>query len=241
MKTTEEKSASTPRVRLAVLGQTNVGKSALTVRYLTRRYIGEYRSDTDLLYRQTVNVNNGPVDVEIVDVSGESNERPLPAEQVEWSDACVLVYSVTDRRSFDYSQQVLQQLSQAGKPTALIANKADLDHLRQVTEEEGRRAASDGGFAFYEVSAVDDTAGLYQAFDSLLAECRAAQQHQPKARKFSVSKMLGTLIGKQQPQPPPPPPGAAPGGGTVVEFHIAEAHGSRRHSRRINLVAAASS
>ena len=33
-------------LRVAVLGAEEVGKSALTVRYLTKRYIGEYRSDT---------------------------------------------------------------------------------------------------------------------------------------------------------------------------------------------------
>ena len=33
-------------VRVAVLGAEEVGKSALTVRYLTKRFIGEYRSDT---------------------------------------------------------------------------------------------------------------------------------------------------------------------------------------------------
>ncbi|ODN05389.1 Ras-like protein family member 11A-like [Orchesella cincta] len=35
-----------PRIRIAVFGQHEVGKSALTVRYLTRRYIGEYKSNT---------------------------------------------------------------------------------------------------------------------------------------------------------------------------------------------------
>lgn len=33
-------------LRVAVVGESEVGKSALTVRYLTKRFIGEYRSDT---------------------------------------------------------------------------------------------------------------------------------------------------------------------------------------------------
>ena len=32
-------------LRIAVLGDAQVGKSALAVRYLTKRFIGEYRSD----------------------------------------------------------------------------------------------------------------------------------------------------------------------------------------------------
>lgn len=77
---TEEKSP-VPRVRIAVLGNMNVGKSALTVRYLTRRFIGEYSSKTDLLYRQTVTFDSGLLDVEIVDVSAEENDE-FPMEQV---------------------------------------------------------------------------------------------------------------------------------------------------------------
>ncbi len=33
-------------VKLVVIGGRQVGKSALTVRYLTKRYIGEYQSDS---------------------------------------------------------------------------------------------------------------------------------------------------------------------------------------------------
>lgn len=77
---TEEKSP-VPRVRIAVLGDVHVGKSALTVRYLTRRFIGEYSSKTDLLYRQTVPFESGLLDVEIVDLSAHENDE-WPVEQV---------------------------------------------------------------------------------------------------------------------------------------------------------------
>lgn len=77
---TDEKSP-VPRVRIAVLGNLNVGKSALTVRYLTRRFIGEYSSKTDLLYRQTLTFDSGLLDLEIVDISADENDE-FPIEQV---------------------------------------------------------------------------------------------------------------------------------------------------------------
>lgn len=128
----EEKS-SLPRVRIAVLGNFNVGKSALTVRYLTKRFIGEYRSNTDLLYRQTVALDSGPLDVEIVDISAES-ENYFPIEQIQWADACLIVYSITDSESFKYASNALANIKslQNTNSTYLIANKADLDHLREV-------------------------------------------------------------------------------------------------------------
>lgn len=56
--------------------------AALTVRYLTRRFIGEYRSNTDLLYKQIISLDSGLLDVEIVDISAE-NESDFPMEQVK--------------------------------------------------------------------------------------------------------------------------------------------------------------
>uniref|UniRef100_A0A182M4D6 small monomeric GTPase n=1 Tax=Anopheles culicifacies TaxID=139723 RepID=A0A182M4D6_9DIPT len=110
------------------------GHHALTVRYLTRRFIGEYSSNTDLLYKQTVTLDSGVLDVEIVDISAE-NDNGFPVEQIQWADACLIVYSITDRGSYEYAQRSLAELRQLqNAPSAyLVGNKADLDHLREVS------------------------------------------------------------------------------------------------------------
>jgi Ras-related and estrogen-regulated growth inhibitor-like protein len=102
---------------------------------LTRRYIGEYRSHSDLLYKQTVTLESGLLDVEIIDVSVDDDDG-FPIEQIQWADACVIVYSITDRASFEYAVRSLGELRQLQNcpPSAyLVANKADLDHLREVS------------------------------------------------------------------------------------------------------------
>lgn len=68
--------------------------------------------------------------------------------QIQWADACLLVYAVTDRSSFEYATEVLSALKRAPTggspahgpagtaapmPLALLGNKTDLDHLRQVS------------------------------------------------------------------------------------------------------------
>ncbi|PZC81176.1 ras-related and estrogen-regulated growth inhibitor-like protein [Helicoverpa zea] len=202
----KDERASMQRVRIAVIGSSRVGKSALIVRYLTRRYIGEYHSNTDLLYRQTVPINGTPVELEVIDVSG-SNSDKFPAEQIQWADACLLVYAVTDRSSFEYATEVLSALKRAPTggspahapaggaaapmPLALLGNKTDLDHLRQVTTKEGQAISAAHGASFSEASVADNSGDLYRCVDRLLAEVRTPQ----RTRKFSVTKMLGSLIG----------------------------------------------
>ncbi|XP_041973412.1 ras-like protein family member 11B [Aricia agestis] len=199
----KEERSSPQRVRIAVIGSSRVGKSALIVRYLTRRYIGEYHSNTDLLYRQTVPINGNSIELEVIDVSGSSLDK-FPAEQIQWADACLLVYSVTDRSSFEYAVDILNTLkasslqgspahgaSPAAMPVALLANKTDLDHLRQVPFKEGQAISAAHGASFSEASVADNSGDLYRCVDRLLAEVRTPQ----RTRKFSVTKMLGSLIG----------------------------------------------
>lgn len=101
-----------------------------------------------------------------------------------------MVYSITDRASFEYAARSLNELNAIqNHPTAyLIGNKVDLDHLRQVTESEAAKLAASHGVGFCEVSVAENSPGLYKAFEKLLFESRARPV---KQRKFSVSKMIG--------------------------------------------------
>lgn len=56
-------------IRLLVLGASHVGKSAITVRFLTKRFIVEYKSHTDITYHQSVSMEGTLVEVEIIDMS----------------------------------------------------------------------------------------------------------------------------------------------------------------------------
>ncbi|KAK7494758.1 hypothetical protein BaRGS_00013885 [Batillaria attramentaria] len=86
--------------RVAIIGQNGVGKSALTVRFLTRRFIGDYDPNLEKTYTCTRCVMGINVDFEILDTAGQ-NENSKLKQHIKWSDAVILVYSVTDRCSFN--------------------------------------------------------------------------------------------------------------------------------------------
>lgn len=76
-------------------------------------------------------------------------ETDFPKEEtLQWADGFLLVYSIIDRESFGYvreARQLIQSCRPASPggtpahcPTVIVANKADLIHLRQVSMEEGK-------------------------------------------------------------------------------------------------------
>lgn len=91
---------------------------------------------TDLLYRQVLTVNNSSLEVEIVDVCS-CDLQAFPEEAIYWADACIVVYDITSKSSFDQASDLLQRVLQLRSqiPTVLLGNKADLEHLRQVSNK----------------------------------------------------------------------------------------------------------
>lgn len=100
------KKSSLSEVKIAVLGGPGVGKSALIVRFLTKRYIGEYDHQAEQRYRNELLVDNEPVLFEILDTCSKSMDALPSSEVIAWADGFLLVYSITDRQSFNWVKRV---------------------------------------------------------------------------------------------------------------------------------------
>ncbi|CAH1389129.1 unnamed protein product [Nezara viridula] len=134
------KKSTLTEVKVAVIGAPGVGKSALTVRFLTKRYIGEYDHQADMRYKHEVLVDGEPILFEILD-SCPKTEDDVPSNEIlNWADGCLLVYAITDRISFNYVRKVKELLCDI--PVALVGNKGDMVHLRQVSTDEARFRSS---------------------------------------------------------------------------------------------------
>ncbi|XP_010773349.1 ras-like protein family member 11A-like, partial [Notothenia coriiceps] len=53
--------------KIVVLGASNVGKTALIVRFLTKRFIGDYEANTGALYSRKVTLDGEEVSLQIQD------------------------------------------------------------------------------------------------------------------------------------------------------------------------------
>uniref|UniRef100_A0A4W6EEF2 small monomeric GTPase n=1 Tax=Lates calcarifer TaxID=8187 RepID=A0A4W6EEF2_LATCA len=147
-------------IKIAVLRKSV--NPALVVRFLTRRFIGDYERNAGNLYSREVQVDGEQVTIQVQDTPMTDNGISLPdhACSIQWADAVVLVYSVTDRRSFDLIEQLHQLVARAAAP-------ADLLHLRRVDSQQGPLLAGTLGCSFYEVSASEDYSQVHGAFHRL--------------------------------------------------------------------------
>ncbi|XP_048005618.1 ras-related and estrogen-regulated growth inhibitor [Leguminivora glycinivorella] len=182
------KKSSLSEVKVAVVGAPSVGKSALTVRFLTKRYIGEYDHQQDSKYKHEVLLDGDPILFEILDTCPKSTEDLPPHDIAQWADGLCLVYSITDRQSFNFVRRAKQSL-QPDVPLTLVGNKADMVHLRQVSPDEGEILAKDFECSFREVAAAEQVVQVSEVFQDL---CREVLQLRRRAKHSLLDRMLGT-------------------------------------------------
>ncbi|KFP29366.1 Ras-like family member 11B, partial [Colius striatus] len=131
---------------------------ALTVRFLTRRFIGEY-GDMEFIYSHNLTLDGREILFHIWDVPSSQEQAEEEEKRIQWADSFVLVYSICDRASFNILPLKVQFIkaakegqSQEKVPIVIVGNKRDLQHQRAVSSEEGRLLALSLDCGFYEVS-----------------------------------------------------------------------------------------
>ncbi|KAK3745975.1 hypothetical protein QZH41_004132 [Actinostola sp. cb2023] len=170
----------------------------LAVRFITKRFIGEYDSSQDFHYQCQASIDDEQINIEILDpgplVPGQARDRVIESHSM-WGDSFVLIYSITNRNSFNSIINYYQALSNVKlKPVVvLMANNSDLEHKRKVLKSEGSQLAELMKCPFYECSASDGSEKITLAFHDLYRE----GIRKKKERKYSLSpRPLRSAMGK---------------------------------------------
>ncbi|XP_053134833.1 ras-related and estrogen-regulated growth inhibitor-like protein [Hemicordylus capensis] len=193
---------------ILVIGAEKVGKSALTVRFLTRRFIGEY-GNIESIYTHNVLMGSREVCFSIWDsVCPQTTgfQGCLNEKQLRWADGFIVVYSICDRASFHFARQQLQRIQQLKRkggaekaPVILVGNKRDLQHRRSVSSEEGRLLALSTDSGFFEISAAETYHGALVVFHELLDMVRDSRSSTRKAVGLrGIVRSMSAVFGRRR-------------------------------------------
>ncbi|NXD61828.1 RASLC protein, partial [Eolophus roseicapillus] len=178
---------------VAILGCRGAGKSALTVKFLTKRFISEYDPNLEDTYTSEELVDQQPVLLKVMDTADE--DGPGNCERyLCWASAFLVVYSIDDRKSFEGCQRYLEVLALHAKgcqsrcPVLLLGNKLDMEQYRQVPTAEALSLASRFGCLYYEVSACQDFAGVQHVFHEAVREVRRRAQWNLPVRPLFITE-----------------------------------------------------
>ncbi|KAK6480058.1 GTP-binding protein RAD-like [Huso huso] len=185
--------------KVVLLGEQAVGKSSLA------RIFGGIEDTHDCeeagnTYNRSVVVDDEDASIVLYDIWEQDNSSWLQDQCMKMGDAYIIVYSVTDKASFEKASELRIQLRRARQsediPIILVGNKSDLVRSREVSVEEGRACA-----VVFDCKFIETSASLHHnvqaLFEGIVRQIRLRKDSkEDNARRMASSKRRES-IGKR--------------------------------------------
>lgn len=161
-------------LKVIILGDTGVGKTSLMQRFINGKFSQQYKATigADFLPKD-MTIDDKNVTLQIWDTAGQERFQSLGVAFYRGSDCCVLVYDVTNAKSFENLQSWRDEfLIQANIrdpdnfPFVIIGNKIDVQESKRVVSSKKAQlmAQNLGNLPYFETSA-KEAVNVEQAFD----------------------------------------------------------------------------
>jgi Ras-related protein Rab-8A len=152
-------------IKLIIVGDAGVGKTNIMMRYCEGTFKESYMTTIGVDFKiKRVEVSNEKIKYQIWDTAGQERYRNITQAYYNAAAGIVLVYSVSDEKSFQHlgrCQTILEKWMKQihehapkNVTTILVGNKSDVaEEEREVQYLEGKTLADKFQLPFFEVSA----------------------------------------------------------------------------------------
>ena len=146
-----------PSMKIIVIGNGQVGKSTLTIKFVKNIFTTEYKQTLGVDFlniKKYIKPIDQEIDFYIWDTAGQDHFNAITRRYYRGADACLIVFSINDRESFNQVKSWHQKMTQeCGKiPTALVMSKIDLKNDIKVTYEEAENLSKELKLKLFKVS-----------------------------------------------------------------------------------------
>ena len=158
--------------KVVLIGESGVGKTCIINQFMNGKFDANSLSTLSAQFFRKNIVFSGDknITLDIWDTAGQEMFRSLNRIFYSNSKVVVLVYDVTNKKSFDelknYWWGQIKENCNNNIIIALAANKCDLYEQRQVSDEEGEEFAESLGALFASTSAKNDS-GITKLFEDI--------------------------------------------------------------------------
>ena len=180
--------------KILLLGDSSVGKTCFLKRYIDDTFQDVYLSTIGFDYKyKCITLKEGKnIKLQIWDTAGQERFRTIAKSYYKGAHGIILMYDVTDQKSFDSIKKWLEQIKEEAPnkvSVLLVANKIDIEK-RIITKEDGENIAKSYDLDIYE-SAAKDNINVSEAFEDLAEKINA---------KYKIMKERGKKLEENVPE-----------------------------------------
>ncbi len=144
-------------LKIVIVGQSSVGKTALINQYMNKIFIDAAITTigTDKFIK-VEKINDIEIKLNIWDTAGQERFRSLSPLFLKGSHIVIMVYDITNKDSFDELETFWKEKIKDNTSNIILglaANKSDLYEREVVTIEEGKDFAKNNDAIFFETTA----------------------------------------------------------------------------------------
>ena len=158
-------------IKLIIIGDSQVGKSSILTRFVDGEFDENISCTIGVDYKSKIlNIDDKSWNITIWDTAGQERFRSLSSCYYRGSHGIILVYDVTNQKSFDnleiWINETMLHSTDENVIKLLVGNKIDKDN-RQITTNMGIEFAKKHEMLFIETSA-KTIIGIEQTFMEII-------------------------------------------------------------------------
>ena len=191
-------------LKMILLGESGVGKTAIIKRYLYDQFNLEHNPSAAMNYvEKQITIKNKNIRLNIWDTIGQEKYRSLSKLFLKETQIVILVYSIIDKKSFEelsYWNQLFKEQIGDNCLLGVVGNKCDLLLDQAVTEEQGREYAKNNNAIFALLSAKENKVGIDDYIEQLVKEYLNRRNNNIRIEDFEIieNRKKGIVLSKKK-------------------------------------------
>ncbi|XP_046682710.1 ras-related protein Rab-35 [Homalodisca vitripennis] len=185
--------------KLLIIGDSDVGKSSLLVRFADNTFSGNYITTIGVDFKiRTVEVDGEKVKLQIWDTAGQERFRTITSTYYRGTHGVIVVYDVTSGESFANVKRWLHEIEQNCEVVnrILVGNKNDAPDRKVVLTEDAQRFADQMRIQLFETSAKENI-NVEEMFMAITRQVL----HTKKERKEKQAGQNSDTVNLRKPKP----------------------------------------
>eukprot|EP01091_Cochliopodium_minus_P018241 TRINITY_DN732_c0_g1_i1.p1 TRINITY_DN732_c0_g1~~TRINITY_DN732_c0_g1_i1.p1 ORF type:complete len:196 (-),score=52.34 TRINITY_DN732_c0_g1_i1:52-639(-) len=156
--------------KILIIGDSGVGKTNIMERFTKNEFNENTKSTIGVDFSTKVmQVANKKIKIQIWDTAGQEKYSILTSSYYRGAKGCIIVYDITDMKSFESVEKWLSEIKQIGEQIEiiLVGNKSDETEKRVVQYRQAQELAHKNELTFIETSAFTSS-NVEDCFNSLV-------------------------------------------------------------------------
>ena len=180
-------------VKMILLGESGVGKTAIIKRYLYDQFNKEKSPSESMHYMEKdLVINKKKIKLNVWDTIGQEKYRSLSKLFLNETQIVILVYSIDDSKSFkelDYWSDLYKEQLGDEILLGIVGNKIDLYMNQEVSENQGKEYAEQHNGTFAQLSAKENRVGIEEYILKLVTEYLKKKNNKINIKDFEIIEL----------------------------------------------------